>query len=200
MGRHSRRPQRRPRRRLCWYAAAAVLAVAATHLRPADARFTAKTANTGNSLTAGTVVLSGVLPAGGQLFTVTNAIPGSTAIACVITTYTGSLPATVQMYVPSATGTLSSYMIFRLQVGTGSNTDCSDFSATSTLYNTTGMRAASQTLAAFITARNSWANGVGSWAATTNTTRTWKLEWIVQSNDAAQGQTTSFIARWEAQH
>jgi hypothetical protein len=198
VGRHSCRPRRRFRRRLCWCAAAAVCAVAVAHLRPADARFTAKTSNTGNTLTSGTVVLSGVVPSGGQLFTVTDAIPGSTAITCVITTYTGSLPATVLMYVPAATGTLSSYMVFRLQIGTGSNTDCSDFSAASTLYNTTGMRASSQTLAAFITATNSWANGVGNWSATTNTTRTWKLEWIVQSDDGAQSQTASFMARWEA--
>jgi hypothetical protein len=199
VGRHSRRPQRRLRRRRCWYAAAAILAVAATHLRPADARFTATTSNTGNTLTTGTVVLTGTAATGSQFFTVSNAIPGSTAITCVITTYTGSLPATVRMYVPSATGTLSSYMVFRLQVGTGTNTDCSDFTATTTLYNTTGMRAASQTLAAFITASNTWANGVGAWSATTNTTRTWKLEWIVQSTDAAQSQTTSFQPRWEAQ-
>ncbi|GIF23017.1 hypothetical protein BJ973_000625 [Actinoplanes tereljensis] len=110
----------------------------------------------------------------------------------MITTYTGSLPATVQMYVPTATGTLGSYLVFRLQYGTGSNTDCSDFSATGTLYS-------NSTLAAFITARNTWANGIGSWSATTNATRTWKLEWIVQSDDAAINQTTSFTARWEAQ-
>ncbi len=199
MGKHSRRPQHRLWRRLRWYAAATALAAAAAHLYPANARFTAATSTDGNMLAAGTVVLSGTVSGGSQFFTVSNAIPGSTAIACVITTYTGSLPATVQMYVPAVTGTLSSFMVFRLQIGTGSNTDCSDFSPTNTLYNTTGMRAASQTLAAFIAARNTWANGVGNWAATTNTTRTWKLEWIVQSDDAAQGQSTSFTARWEAQ-
>ncbi|MCO8269502.1 hypothetical protein M1L60_02725 [Actinoplanes sp. TRM 88003] len=199
MGRHSRRPQHRLWRRLRWYAAATALAAAAAHLYPANARFTDTTSNTGNTVSSGTVVLSGTVPLGGQLFTVPNAIPGSTAIACVITTYTGTLPATVQMYVPSVTGTLGSYMVFRLQIGTGSNTDCSDFNPTSTLYNTSGMRAASQTLDAFIGAHNTWATGVGNWSATTNTTRTWKLEWIVQSNDAAQSQSTSFTARWEAQ-
>ena len=199
MGRHSRRPQRRLWRRLRWYAAAAALAVAASQLRPADARFTAITTNPGNAVGSGTVVLSGTVPSSGQIFNVTNAIPGSTAIACVITTYTGSLPATVQMYVPSATGTLSQYMVFRLQIGSGSNTDCSDFSPTGTLYNSTGMKAASQTLAAFITATGTYATGVGSWSATTGTTRTWKLEWIVQPTDAAQSQSISFVARWEAQ-
>jgi hypothetical protein len=199
VGRHSRRPQRRLGRRVRWYAAATALALAASHLRPADARFTDTTSNTGNTLTTGTVVLTGTAATGSQFFTVTNAIPGSTAITCVSTTYTGSLPATVRMYVPSATGTLSSYLVFRLQVGTGTSTDCSDFTATGTLYNTIGMRAASQTLAAFITASNTWANGVGTWSATTNATRTWKLEWIVQSDDGAQNQTTTFQARWEAQ-
>ncbi|MEV6344728.1 hypothetical protein [Actinoplanes sp. NPDC051851] len=199
MGRHSRPPPRRAWRRVCLCATAAVLAVAAAQLRPAGARFTARTSNTGDALSAGTVVLSGTIPASGTLFTVTGAIPGSTAITCVITAYTGSLPATVRMYVPTATGTLGSYTVFRLQIGTGSNTDCSDFSATSTLYNTTGMRAGAYTLASFITASNTWATGVGGWAATTNTTRTWKLEWIVQSDDAAQSQSTSFTARWEAQ-
>ncbi len=198
MGRHSRRPQRRLWRRLCWYAAATALAVAAAQLRPADARFTATTSNNGNTLVAGTVVLSGTV-SGSKLFDVPNAIPGSTAITCVITTYTGSLPATVRMYVPSVTGTLGSYMVFRLQVGTGSNTNCSDFSATSTLYNSTGMRTASKTLAAFIIASGTFATGVGNWSVTTNATRTWKLEWIVQSDNAAQGQSTAFTARWEAQ-
>src|SRR5262249_33666646 len=154
--------------------------------------------NNGNSLTAGTVVLTGTTASGGQLFTVGNAIPGSTAITCVITTYTGSLPATVQMYVPTTTGTLGAYMVFRLQVGTGNDTGCSDFSPTATLYNTGGMRTASQTLAAFAAARNSYANGVGAWSATTGSSRTWKLEWIVQSTDAAQGQSVAFTARWEA--
>ncbi|MBU2666327.1 hypothetical protein KOI35_22755 [Actinoplanes bogorensis] len=199
MGRHTRRPRRHLWRRLRWYAVAAALAVTVTQLRPADARFTAQTSNNGNTLYTGTVVLTGTAASGSQFFTATNVIPGSTALACVITTYTGSLPATVKMYIPPATGALGSYMVFRLQVGTGNNTDCSDFSSTSTLYNTTGMKDGTKTLDAFIAATGSWANGVGTWSATTGTSRTWKLEWIVQSNDAAQAQSITFTPRWEAQ-
>jgi hypothetical protein len=135
----------------------------------------------------------------GKLFQVTDAIPGSTAMICVVTTYIGSLPATVRMYVPSSTGTLGSSMVFRLQSGTGSSSDCSDFTASSTLWNNVGMRASAQTLAAFIGACNSWNTGVGTWSVSTGATRTWKFEWIVQSDDAAQGQTVSFAPRWEAQ-
>jgi hypothetical protein len=199
VGRHSRRPQRRLWRRLRWYAAATAVAVAVTHLRPADARFTATTSNNGNAMSSGTVVLTGSAATGSQFFTVTNGIPGSTAFACVITTYVGTLPATVRMYIPAVTGGLASYMIFRVQSGTGSNTDCSDFTATATPYNSTGMRASTQTLANFASTASTWSTGVGSWSVTTNATKTWRLEWIIQSDDAAQGQAATFTARWEAQ-
>ncbi|BCJ40347.1 hypothetical protein GCM10010168_32060 [Actinoplanes ianthinogenes] len=175
---------------------ALVAAVAA--LPVADAAYTATTSTPVNTFTAGTVALSAAAPAG-KVFSVANAIPGSYGASCVITTYTGTAPATVRLYFTGVSGTLGNYLVARVQSGTGTQTDCSDFTSPTTLYNASAPAAGGPTLAAYLAAHTGWATGDGAWPVTGPATRAWKFEYLLIGDDNAQNSTLSFTAVWEAQ-
>ena len=109
------RPAGRARRTAVALAASAALAATGS----VSASFSATTANPGNSISTGTVVLSDN-DNGAALMTAAldgNLAPGRSSVRCVQVTYTGSLPAPVRLY---ATGTSPSPDSFRVKVETGS--------------------------------------------------------------------------------
>ena len=77
----------------------------------------------------------------------------------------------------------------------GSFGDCTGFSSVQTVY--TG------TLAGFVAAHSSFANGAGSWAPTGGApadNMTYQFVVTLQDNNLAQGLTTTATFTWEAQN
>src|SRR3712207_3675879 len=73
--------------------------------------FSATTDNTGNQITAGTVVLTDN-DSDGVLYSYGNIAPDDPKVKCITVTYAGSLPANVRLYVPTqpTTQTLAPYV------------------------------------------------------------------------------------------
>src|SRR5215207_611710 len=112
------------------------------------AAFTASTADGSNSYAGGTVTLSDN-DSGVAAYALTSRSPGDSGQRCVRVTYSGSLASTVRLYRSAFSGGtgLDAYVDLSVTRGTGSQTDCSDFSAAASVY--------SGTLAAFPTAYGS---------------------------------------------
>jgi len=163
------------------------------------AAFSSTTGNTGNAITAGTVVI-GDNDAGGTMYSLTNQKPGDTVAKCIKVTYTGSLDATVKLYTPSAIGALGPYVDLVVESGTGGGAfpDCTGFSAETTHFNST--------LATFGTNHTSYANGIqdfpGAGTKWVNTdTVTYRITATLANNNLAQGLATgAHEFRWEAQN
>jgi predicted ribosomally synthesized peptide with SipW-like signal peptide len=166
------------------------------------AAFTATTTNTGNNISSGTVAISQHAGAT-TLYNVTNQKPGQSTQKCVRVTYTGSLPANVELYVSSGitNGTLYNIQVER---GTGLTTldgtmSCAGFSATSTAF----------TAAALGTFPTSYATGVdgkpsaGAW--NTNDSVDYRFT-ITQNDDTTANAHTSVMTSgshtftWEARN
>jgi hypothetical protein len=79
--------------------------------------FSATTQNSGNEISAGTVVLSDN-DAGSAMFNVTNAKPGQSWTRCIKVLYSGSLPASIHIYELGGQGPLSPYLKLKLEQGT----------------------------------------------------------------------------------
>jgi hypothetical protein len=163
--------------------------------------FSAQTDNPGNNVTAGTVALSDN-DGGSASYNMTNAKPGdSSAPFCVRVAYTGSLDSNVKLYTPSTIGALGPYVNLKVETGSGTSTNCSDFAQAagdSTLFNAT--------LNTFPT---SYAGGVldsGPAAATkwvNGNSVTYRVTATLSASapDSAQSATTgSHIIRFEAQN
>ncbi len=167
--------------------------------------FSATTTNAGNTITAGTVTI-GDNSSGAAMYSLTAAKPGDSVSKCIKVTYTGSLNADVHLYTPSAIGSLGQYVDLTITPGT---------QVTPTFPNCTGFVADSGgalytgTLAAFGTAKNSYANGVvdnpgtaaTKWVA--NDSVVYQITATLQSAapDAAQGLTTNaHTFTWEARN
>jgi len=100
--------------------------------------FTATTTNSGNTLTAGTVIINQHAGAT-TLYTGANKKPTDSVVACVRVTYTGSLTANVKLY---ASAGITNGTLFNLKIERGSglsspdNTmNCTGFSSASTPFN-----------------------------------------------------------------
>jgi hypothetical protein len=163
--------------------------------------FVAKTSNTGNTFTAGSVNLADD-DTGSALFTATNLKPGSTGNRCDTVTSSGTLPSLVKLYAtsPATTLSLSSNITWTITQGTGgSYSSCSGFTALSS-----GSNVYSGTLAGFTGSATTYATGVGSWSpsGTATETRTFQFSYVVSATtpDSAQGGTASLGLTWEAQN
>jgi hypothetical protein len=167
---------------------------------PGHAVFVANTRTASNAWTTGTVTFGANSPAG-ALFSVGNALPGSTDTRCVKVIYTGGLPARVHLYVTGTglTGTLGSYVTLQVKEGTGDQSDCGDFVRIATSYNTTGLTDTTKNVASFAASARNFATGVSSWNATQNTSRTYQFAWRLQDDNAAVGRTLGVTFTWEAQ-
>lgn len=166
--------------------------------------FSSTTANSGNSFTAGTVVISDN-DAGGSLLSLSNAKPGDSATGCIKITYTGTLASTVRLYA-STTGSLGQYLDLTVTRGTNSGgfNSCGTFTADSTNYIGSGNGVIySGTLSAFPT---SYASGLvdptsGSPATWNQNDNHWyKFVISLQSNDSAQGLSGTAGFTWEARN
>jgi predicted ribosomally synthesized peptide with SipW-like signal peptide len=101
------------------------------------AAFTATTTNTGNNISSGTVNISQHAGAT-TLYNVTNQKPGQSTQKCVRVQYTGSLQATVELYLG---GTVTNGTLYNIQVERGSgitapaaDMNCTGFTPTTTAF------------------------------------------------------------------
>jgi hypothetical protein len=166
--------------------------------------FSSTTSSAANQFASGTVTLADN-DAGAAMYSLSNAVPGDSASKCIKVTYTGSLDADVHIYTTSTIGSLGQYVDLTITPGT---------QATSTFPSCTGFTADpggalySGTLAAFGTAKNSYANGVVDYPGattkwSTNGSAVYQITATLQSSapDAAQGLTTgSHTFTWEARN
>lgn len=199
-GRLGRR--RRALRIAAWAAMPAALLGSAAIVGTASySAFTASTANSGDSWSAGTVQLADD-DSGTAMFSATNLKPGSTGTKCIAVTSAGSLPSAVKLYATGAstTNALASYVDLAITQGTGgSSGSCTGFTplaSDASVY--------SGTLAAFSAAATGYASGLGVWAPTgaTQETRVYQIAYTVQSGtpNSAQGGTAAVGFTWEAQN
>ena len=173
---------------------AAFLVVGALVVVGSRAAFSATTANTANSWSAGTVVLSDD-DSGSAMFNMTAMKPGATSAKCIAVTYSGTLtPADVKLYGTIAGSGLATYLTTTIEIGSGAVL-VHRVHAGSTLY--TG------TLANFGTTYTDWATGLANWTpAATPDSRTFRITTTLPSgvSNAAQGLNASGTFTWEAQN
>jgi hypothetical protein len=162
--------------------------------------FSKTTSNDNNTITAGNVTI-GDNDSNAAAYSLATAKPGDSAQKCVKVTYTGNLATNVKLYRSAFSGStnLESVVDLSITKGTGNNTDCSDFSAGTSVY--------SGTLSAF--SATSWSNGISltnasnsaTWS--TNDAVTYRITATLQSGAAStnQGLTTGTHSfTWEAQN
>ncbi len=109
-----------------------------------SAAFTSTTDSVGNAWTAGTVTLTNTT-SGSAVFSSANMEPGQTVFKCINVTYAGAVQTEqVRFYTTTTTdeavigGTLGTYYSVQIQEGTSStDSDCTSFSATSTIFDST---------------------------------------------------------------
>ncbi len=121
---------------LLWWAI--VLAVATISVGAAYAAFSARTQNTGNQITSGTVALSDN-DSGTAMLSLSNAALGATDTSCIRTTFGGTLASSVRHHAAVA-GTLAPYLTLKVTRGSGAGTfdSCTGFTADTTNYTGAG--------------------------------------------------------------
>jgi hypothetical protein len=165
--------------------------------------FSSTTSSASNQFATGTVTLADN-DLGASLYSISNAKPGESASKCIKVSYTGSLDADVRLFTTSTIGALGPYVELTITPGTQSSSSfpsCTGFVADS------GGPLYSGTLAAFGTAKNSYANGIVDYPGTsatkwaTNDSVVYQITATLASSapDAAQGLTTGATTfNWEA--
>jgi hypothetical protein len=166
--------------------------------------FTSTTSNAGNDFATGSVTIADN-DSNAALYNVTNRKPGDSVTSCIKVTFTGTLPSDVRIYTSSTIGTLGQYVDLVITPGTQTTStfpSCTGFTpdASGALY--TG------TLSNFATTRNSYANGVVDYPASTsswvqNDSVVYRFVATLQSTapDTAQGLATgSHAFVWEARN
>jgi len=165
--------------------------------------FSATTANSGNNISSGTVVL-GDNDSNAAMYSVSNAKPGDQTQTCIKVDYSGSLASTVKLYTASTIGTLGPYIDLQVRTGSGSPTfpGCSGFTPD-------GADLYSGTLSNFASTYTNWTNGLldagpgaaSSWANGNSVVYRFTLTLQAGAPDAAQGLTTgSHAITWEARN
>ncbi|WP_067501720.1 hypothetical protein [Actinoplanes sp. TFC3] len=211
-------PSHRLHRRRLAPVAAAVLAgllgSGAMMLGASYATFTSTTDNTGNTVSAGTVVL-GDDDSGTSMFTTGTPGSGQTAAAdlapgasvsnCVRVSYTGSVGSQVRLYSdvpvevsPNGTG-LASYLHVKVEEGTAGGFGCGGFTATGVVYDTTRPAARSDLLDSFPeTYADAATVGPAAWG--NGDSRVYKFTISVDSAipDTSQGASLTVAFRWQA--
>jgi hypothetical protein len=165
--------------------------------------FTSTASSPNDDFVSGTVTI-GDNDANSALYSVTNAKPGTSSTNCIKLTYTGSLAADVHLYTTSTVGSLGQYVDLTITPGTQTGSpafpSCSGFTPDSGGAIYTG------TLQNFANAKNSYANGVVDYPASstswvTNDSVVYQFTVSLQSGapDSAQGTSTGTHSfTWEA--
>ncbi len=165
-------------------------------VRTTEAVLSGTTATQQNTWTTGGAALSndGAVSASAVLSQAKDNLMagGQSVTKCIAVRYTGNSPAQVKLYATGVSGGLASYLDLRIETGTGSANDCSNFTPASTLLG-------SGTVAAFGSANRNFDTGLGSWSATLNQTVTYKFSVTVQNVAGAQNGTANAVFNWEAQ-
>jgi predicted ribosomally synthesized peptide with SipW-like signal peptide len=163
------------------------------------AAFSSTTSNPGNTFAAGTVTLSDNDGDASLFSNATKAKPGVNYDKCIRVTYAGTLDATVKLYTSAISADGSKVNIQVDKSATGSQADCSDFGAATTVY-------AATSLSTFGSTHSDFSNGlsVNPGAATKwvqNDAVTYRVRLTVPDDNANQGANiTSFALTWEAQN
>jgi hypothetical protein len=160
-----------------------------------NAAFSDTTDNPANQWASGDVVLADD-DTTNVLFNASNLKPGDNEAKCITVTYSGSLDASVKLYA-STTGTLAQYLDLTVEQGTGGGFgNCTGFTPDAApLY--TG------TLSAFAAAHVNFGNGWGSFTPTggaPSDTKTYRIKYTLQNDDAAQAKSANATFTWEAQN
>jgi hypothetical protein len=173
------------------------------------AAFFGNTYNQGNHWSAGTVKLVDN-DSDGALFDASNLKPGGAPeTACIMVTYQGSLDAAVKVYVKPADlthtsplGSLGPYINLTIEEGDGDvpfGTACTNFSATSTIFNGT-LEGASDGIATHYT---DFSTGRGAWtpaAAPPDRNKSYRFTYSLKDDNNAQGKDATVKFTWEAQN
>ena len=172
------------------------------------AAYTARTANAGNIVEAGSVKLSDNGD-GSSMLSLSGAVPGNTTSACIRVTYAGTLPASVRLH-GTTTGTgLDQYLDLKVTRGVYSPTEpafksCTNFQADGTNYIGAGSGVIyNGTLQAYA---DDYASGLvdplpgspESW--TTGEVHVYRLDVTLQNDFSAQNKDAAQAFRWEARN
>lgn len=156
------------------------------------AAFSATTANPGNSLDAGTVILTDD-DVGAAMVTAPGLKPGTSGSRCLVLSYGGSLAATIRLYASAVSGSLAPYLRMELEAGTGgTNGSCTGFAPQQRFFDDTITQLGTSTI--------SWSTGVGNWGPSgPGQSRTVRLTWTLDANapNGTQGGSGSVNLTWE---
>lgn len=166
-------------------------------LQGSNAAFTASTANNGNSVASGTVVLADD-DSNTAMFNVAGLNGGQVVERCIKVTYSGTLTADVKLFGTVGGTGLAPGLTATIKVGTGTtSTGGASFSCTGF---SDGVQIFDGSLTAFGTSHSSYVNGLGGFAnATATTTKAYKIELTVSNDNTYQGKTATAAFTWEAQ-
>lgn len=162
-----------------------------------NAAFTSTTSNGANNWTAGAVTI-GDDDSGTALFNVSGLVPGNTGSKCIRVTYTGNVTSSVKLYVSASSGSLADYVDLVVEEGSGGG-NVGDFSSCSTF---SGSTVYSGTLSNMATTKNSFANGVGTFAPTgSGQFKVYKFTYTLNAStpNNQQSATASATFQWESQ-
>jgi predicted ribosomally synthesized peptide with SipW-like signal peptide len=166
--------------------------------------FSSTTSNTGNSFSAGDVILTDN-DAGSAMLSLANAKPGDSDTSCIVVTYSGSLPSTVRLYGTTGGSGLDQYLDLTITRGTDplpSFDSCAGFTPDATDYIGAGAGVIFDgTLQAY---PDDYAGGLvdpipGSPESWTNSeAHGYRFVVSVQDDNSAQGLTATQTFTWEA--
>ncbi|HEX8345560.1 MAG TPA: hypothetical protein VF657_12635 [Actinoplanes sp.] len=188
------------------------------------AAFSATTTNPGNSWSTGSVTItddrsgaavfsvatvepdgasSTLNPPGTGAFTASSAAAGGSA--CIKVTYTGTTPADIRMYGTltntGGDGGLGQFLLFDVDTGTdsagGSDPSCATYTSSTYRYGS-----ASNTNVYLNGIPTGYVGGLAGWTgATQNTSRWYRLSWLMPAtvSAASQGEQVQATFVWEAQ-
>lgn len=187
---------------------AGLLALALTAglvIRTSSAVFTAQTDNTGNSLEAGTIVLTDD-DGGAAALTMSNIAPGESSQRCIVVEYDGTLdPELVKVYSTSAFSAsvagMEDQVNITIEEGNGTSTgafnSCAGFAPGTTLVNGEQLSSWDASATDYSTGDGNWNPGLGP-----NQTRMYRitLELDLSTDNTYQGASLSGInISWETQ-
>jgi len=158
--------------------------------------FSATTENPGNAFDAGTVSITDD-DSGSAMLSLANAKPGDSDTACIVVTYTGSLPSSVRLYGATGGSGLDQYLDLTVTRGTiaGPSFDsCPGFTPDGgggVIYSGTLAAYPDAYAAGLVDPDGSWMNGES---------RAYRFSVSVQDDGGAQGLNATQSFTWEARN